>query len=577
MDSGDAFDLDNLAEEAQPRKSPRGTIILWLVAASWIILLIPLYLFSTTVRGEVVRQEANLQAVSESLATVNAPAPELQELTDELARVQGAASDIEAAYSILAASHTNWPAVMAAIGSYNPSQLALTSIAQSGNRITLNGRAIDDTAVIAYSQALEQSGLFSRVIVQSVMLIATPFASPTSATVAPSGTPLTPTATVTPTATLTPTPNPVDAYEVDDFTPKPIFLGQAQSHNFYPVYDVDRVKFLAKARRYYRVSTADLAPGVDTFLTVIVGSNTYINDDREPGALSSEVTFLVGGSDVETIVKVTNRGEYGPDSYYQITVEEIVPTPTPTPSVTPTPSATPTPTPTGIPTPSATPTNTPTPTPDLRDEYEPDDTTPKPIALDVTQKHNFFPDNDVDKVEFLAKVGRYYRVFTSGLEPGVDTVLTVVVGGNTYINDDRENGPPGDLSSEIVFQAGTTDVNALVSVTNRRQYGPDQWYQVTVEEITPPPTLTPTSTPTPTPTETPTPASSSSRPPGVASQDARSGPVDPARGHSLSAINAGQAGMHLRYAVRAYGEISDMVDSEAVGFVIVLELSAEAP
>ncbi len=567
----DSSDLSGLPEQPQPRGSLRGTIILWLVAISWVILLLPLYLVSTAVRGDITHLEANLQVAQEALSSTNVPDPEVQGLMNDLARVQGAIDEIEGAYSAMAAGHTNWPAVMAAIGNYNPSQLALTSIAQSGNRITLNGRAIDDSTVIAYSRALEESNLFSLVIVQSVRLLATPFISPTGTAVAP-GTTVTPTATVTPTVTPTPIPDPTDQYEVDDFTPQPIFLGHPQLHNFYPVYDVDRVQFLAKAGRYYRVSTADLATGVDTFLTVILGGTTYTNDDREPGVQSSEITFRAGaGSDVEAVVKVTNRGHYGTDAWYQITVEEIIPTPTPTPTSTPLPTST------SMPSPTATPESTSVPTPDLRDEYEPDDTEPKLIdARGETQKHNFYPDNDVDRVEFLAKTGRWYRVSTSDLASGVDTVLTVSLSETTYINDDRQPRQPGDLSSEIVFQVETDDVDALVEVTNRRRYGPDKWYQITVEEIVPP-TPTPTATPTPTPTLTPTSTMTSSSPsrlPGVASLASSAALADPLL--SLQ-VMAERAGILPFSSTSKDGRASGVFSPNAVEFVIVLELKTESP
>jgi Tfp pilus assembly protein PilN len=540
MDSQSDFDFDDLPEE-QPRESPRGTIILWLVALSWLILLIPLYLVSTTVRAEITRLEAEFQVVQDALISEETPEPEIQALQDDLSQVQGRVDEIEAAYVDIASGHTNWPAVMAAIGNYNPSQLALTSITQSDGLVTLTGRAFDDSVVIAYSRALEESGLFSRVVVQSVKLIATPFATPTSTPVAP-GTTVTPTATVTPTVTPTPTPDPLDQYEVDDFKPQPIFLGQPQLHNFYPVYDVDRVEFLAKAGRYYRVSTADLAPGVDTFLTVILGGTTYKNDDREPGALSSEIVFQTrAGSDVMVMVKVTNRGRYDPTSWYQLTVEELVPTPTPTPVPTSTPTTSPTPTPTGTPSPTATPRNTPTPTPDLRDEYEPD--SPEPALIDArgeTQRHNFYPDDDVDTVKFWAKAGYWYRVSTSDLALRVDTVLTVTVDGTSYVNDDREPHEPGDLSSEVAFQVQTGyGTWALVEVANQgREYGPDRWYSITVEEIVPPPT--------PTPTSTPSSPSSDSRLPGLASL---------AHGAFLNTAS----------------------DASAVEFVIVLELKTGGP
>ncbi len=550
MASQDPFAPENMAQQSPPRGPSRGAIVLWLVAASWLILLIPLYIVSATVQRDVVRLETNIQTARQALTAVNTPEPEIQELVDEIAQVRSSADEIEQAYASAASGHVNWPAVMAAIGNYNPSQLNLTSITQADSRVTLNGRAIDDSAVIAYSRSLEESDLFSRVVVQSVSLIATPFATAATTTVESSATPLTSTGTITPTPSPTPTPDPADEYEVDDFEPRPIFLGQPQRHNFYPVYDVDRVTFLAKAGRYYRVATVDLAPGVDTFLTVILGTTTYTNDDREPGMLNSEITFQGrANQDTEVTVKVTNRGEYGADRVYQLVVEEIIPTPTPTATPSPTPTSTPSPSPTITPSPSL------TPTPDLRDEYEPDDDNPKPIALGETQKHNFYPENDRDLVQFLAKSGRYYRVSTSDLAPGVDTYLTVSLDDAKYANDDRE---PGDLSSEIVFQITTRyDIYTLVEVTNRRQYGADRWYQITVEEIIPTPT------PTPPPTETSS-ILSRSRLPGVAS-------LRPA----LAFV--GREGAPILPVHQGVLKASDALNAQAVEFVIVLELKTGSP
>jgi Tfp pilus assembly protein PilN len=571
----DPADLNNLPEQFQPRTLPLGTIILGLVVIGLVTFFPPLYLISATIRDDITRSEADLLAVQETVTSLSAPAPEVQELMDTLAQIQESASEIEEASRAIVADHTDWPTIMAAISNYNPAQLALTSLTHADNRITLNGQAIDDSAVLAYARALEDSNLFSRVVVQSIKTVATPVATPTS----PEEATLTPTTVITPTATLTPTINLVDKYELDDFQPKDIILGQPQWHNFHPIYDVDKVKFLAKAGRYYWIFTSDLAPGVDTFLTVSVGGTTYINDDRQPGDLSSEIVFQVTtGYDVQLLVGVTNRGQYGPDKKYKITVAEVIPTPTSTPTPTDTPTSTATP---ATPTDTAIPPDTPTFTPDPRDVYEPDDTDPKPIAVGETQTHNFYPDNDVDGVKFLAKAGRYYRLFTSGLALGVDTSLTVSLDGTIHTNDDRQ---PGDLSSEIMFQVMTSyDVEALVEVINRGQYGPDKWYQITVEEIIPTPTSTPTPTDTPTSTATPTAtstntatptitptatASSSSRLPGVASLMPSF--ASTALFHPLQMM-AERAGILLPLSTS--GDNSP----ETVEFVIVLELKAESP
>jgi hypothetical protein len=304
----------------------------------------------------------------------------------------------------------------------------------------------------------------------------------TSVDVIPTVETVTPTATLEPTPTFTPTPVPTatpdlrDAHETDDFEARDIYFGEPQSHNFFPIYDVDMVTFLAKAGRYYRVYTTDLTPGVDTFISVSLEGITHTNDDGQPGTLSSFLEFQVAtGYDVEALVRVTNRGPYGSDKWYQLIVEEVVP------EATSTPGPTSTPLPTGLP-----PTNTPAPTatPDLRDEFEPDDPDPPLIAVGETQLHNFYPGGDVDRVVFVAKAGRDYRVCTSDLVLGVDTYLAVVLDDNQWENDDYAAAGTSNFDSAVCFQAPqvVTDT-ALVTVSNVQQYyGANSTYRLTVSE-----------------------------------------------------------------------------------------------
>jgi Tfp pilus assembly protein PilN len=504
---------ESTPQPKKPFRLPPLTIALWLIVMSLAVFFVPLYLVSAGVLGDVLRLKADLQPAQATLTSLAAPPPESQEAIDALARIQALSASVKAALPTLVAGHTDWPAVMSAIGAYDPLRVMLTSLGQTENRITLRGRAADDSAVVTYARSLEESRLFARVVVQSIRSVDTPFATTTStptrsATPLSSPTPVTPTMTLTPTATITPTPDLRDSFEPDDSDPKDVAMGQAQGHNFYPVGDVDKVRFLAKSGRYYRVFTSELRPGVDTSLSVNVDAMVYVNDDRQPGDLSSEVLFQAPlGRDVVATVDVVDRGQYGADKWYNLTVQEIIPTLTPTPYV------------------SATPTLTPaaTATPDRRDAYEPDDD-PRNITLGQPQLHNFFPGGDVDRVKFLAKAGRYYRVYTRDLAPGVDTALTVLVGGATYSNDDRPGHQPNDHSSEVVFLAGPGgDVEAVVTVMNRGQDGPDATYQLGVEEVAP----------TPVPTVTPTP-------------DLRDN-LEPDDGPTPPAIFFGQAQLHNFY------------------------------
>ncbi len=153
----------------------------------------------------------------------------------------------------------------------------------------------------------------------------------------------------------------------------------------------------------------------------------------------------------------------------------------------------------------ATPTSTLTPTPMLADAYEPDDVNPTTFNLGETQRRNFYPDGDVDKVSFRVKPGRVYGVITSDLAVGVDTMVTVSVGGRRFENDDAM---AGTLASEAYFTA-LAEAVAVATIENKGEYRPDATYELTVIELPPTPTALPsgTRTATVTPTNTPTPTS----------------------------------------------------------------------
>ena len=150
----------------------------------------------------------------------------------------------------------------------------------------------------------------------------------------------------------------------------------------------------------------------------------------------------------------------------------------------------------------ATPTFTPSPTMVLADASEPDDINPRAFSLGETQRHNFYPDGDVDKVSFRVKPGRVYSVITSDLAAGVDTVIVISAAGQRYENDDAG---AGSLGSEVTFKA-VAEAVAVAVISNKGKYGTDMTYDLTVIELPPTPTWTPTGTllPTSTPTHTPT-------------------------------------------------------------------------
>jgi len=389
------------------------------------------------------------------------------------------------------------------IRTYNPSEITITGINQVDNLLFISGQAANDAIVVDYARSLESSGAFKRVQVESIVVAAvietpTPLIDTTriveivGTTTAVPGVPtasLTPTITSTPKPTWTPTPDLRDDFEWDDTVAKPLYLNDIQRHNFYPTFDVDLVTFLAKAGRTYRVFTQNLSPGVDTFLTVSHGETTLTNDDASVGTLASSVTVQApADADISVLVRMTNRGAYGADKYYQVRVQEIVPTVTPTAvPVTPsTPTMTPTLANTAVSTNTPMPSNTPTATPDLRDAFEPDEGDPPLIVVGEKQVHSFYPTGDVDNVQFAVKGGRVYAAQTSDLAVGIDTKMVVSLGESSWENDDYAPPGSGNFASAVCWKtiAEQDGETAVITLENGSpQFEPDKYYTVSLIEL----------------------------------------------------------------------------------------------
>jgi hypothetical protein len=223
----------------------------------------------------------------------------------------------------------------------------------------------------------------------TITLTGTPTVTPTpTITNTPTATPtITPTPTFTntptPTPTTTPTPTPVTTSTP---TPTPtlipiscgnFFAGGATTSSSQIL---TRLLDLSSASNGYTISILYNAfDRPDRFAvyevggTLVVSSGWVGSDYNYPGPWnpsgnpSGSISFIYDSS--KSYQLVVDMSSANPSNYvddtWNITVNCIAPTPTPTPTITPTPTVTntPTPTPTITNTPTATPTITPTPTP----------------------------------------------------------------------------------------------------------------------------------------------------------------------------------------------------------------------
>jgi hypothetical protein len=210
------------------------------------------------------------------------------------------------------------------------------------------------------------------------------------------------------------TPGP-DPYEPDELDPPWIANDEIQERSFYPEGDVDYARFRVKAGHWYDVHTRDLAPLVDTVLTVELGGLVHQDDDAGSEPLASRVTFQATET-TDAIITVANDQEvYSTTQTYKLYAGEI-PAPTPTPTTTPLPTDTPAPTPTLPPT--STPEPTPTPAPTRNPPPTP--TPAKPIiSFSATPDRVEKPGECVTLRWHVERATEVYLVLPNGNQEGV--------------------------------------------------------------------------------------------------------------------------------------------------------------
>ncbi|MDX2137653.1 MAG: PilN domain-containing protein [Chloroflexota bacterium] len=177
--------LEDNGDEQDSR--PASRLFIWLLALGIAALFLPLYLVSAAIGEATVPLQTELDSVQATLTTPPEVPSEEVALTEQLLALRAQLSLIEDAPSTLVAAHTDWPAIMAAVRSYDANRVRLTGFTHENERLTIAGNAVEERAVFEYSEVLEQTGLFSRVSVQSISISTQP--TPTIAPTPASGLP----------------------------------------------------------------------------------------------------------------------------------------------------------------------------------------------------------------------------------------------------------------------------------------------------------------------------------------------------------------------------------------------------
>jgi Tfp pilus assembly protein PilN len=163
------FDLHDSTQDPalEQIRRVRRTVILQITALALAALALPFYLIFTQLRGEAAQLASDLATVEARIAALSAPAPEVEALTAQAAAILTLTAALEAARP---PAGVNWPAVITAIDGYDRGQIELTALTQTDNQLLLEGRAVDNAAVVAYVQQLAASPYLADVEVQSIKL-----------------------------------------------------------------------------------------------------------------------------------------------------------------------------------------------------------------------------------------------------------------------------------------------------------------------------------------------------------------------------------------------------------------------
>jgi Tfp pilus assembly protein PilN len=164
-------------------------VILWLVVFSVAGLILPLVLISTAIEQNNKTAALDLAQIEEEVNNAKQPEPAEQALRDTLLETKNQRTVLETLRDDLVSQHVNWSAVMAVVGNYGSAKMTLTGLSQSGTQITLSGQAETESTVIAYARMLEETGLFTRVVVQSISLKVLPTSTPTPGVATPTAVP----------------------------------------------------------------------------------------------------------------------------------------------------------------------------------------------------------------------------------------------------------------------------------------------------------------------------------------------------------------------------------------------------
>ena len=180
FDLSDPEPDDAVEEETEENEGGGGLsrLILWLIVLGLGMMLLPMYLVSTTVKDDNLRLATEMVDLQ---ATIQGPAPvkpETKKLTDSLSALQSQLNVLSPLNTNLSQNHINYPTLMATISHYDQGRMIVNSVSETDKIILISGEAENEEVVMSYSTRLRDSEQFQDVTIQSIVSKVLPTATP---------------------------------------------------------------------------------------------------------------------------------------------------------------------------------------------------------------------------------------------------------------------------------------------------------------------------------------------------------------------------------------------------------------
>ncbi|MBL8155594.1 MAG: hypothetical protein JNM70_15530 [Anaerolineae bacterium] len=170
-----AQDYDELQQDEQappPPRRPASTLALWLLGLTMLFLFGVNFLIYSTIREGRAPLEEQLADIKATLEATAAPDAAVEAARSQVMEVLNVNSQLASIYDSLAASYTNWPALIRVLSDFDISQMHIDRLVQQDKLITIMGEGIDELQVMTYANVLRDSGFFTRVTIQTLNIVA---------------------------------------------------------------------------------------------------------------------------------------------------------------------------------------------------------------------------------------------------------------------------------------------------------------------------------------------------------------------------------------------------------------------